>query len=115
MRIQLNLFAGQLYLGSYHEYQELWDSLRVISVKAPESMTVEAGGFIVGANQRTITKFSQSPLKLLRILMSQIKKECQEVDKTHIGKILDGRLLDPCDFQDPPKSNRNLSIRRRVK
>lgn len=66
-------------------------------------MTVEADGFIVGGNQRTATTFSQSSLKFLRILMSQIRKECQEVDKTHIGKILDAKLLGPYDSQDPTK------------
>lgn len=39
IRIQLDLFAGQLYIGSYIEYQQLCDFLGVTYVKTPEGLT----------------------------------------------------------------------------
>jgi hypothetical protein len=99
LRIQLNLFAGQLYISSYQEYREICDFLGVASVTTPEGLTVAADGFIVN-NHRTKTKFTQSPLKFLKLFMSHIRKDGHEIDKTHLGKILDGKLLCMSDFQD---------------
>lgn len=114
LKIQLNLFSGQLYVGSYSEYRELCDFLGVASVKTPEGLTVAADGFIVGGNQARKTTFSQSPLKFLKVLMSQIRKECQEISKTHVGKILDGRLLGLSDFPSPTETTTALSLRTRT-
>jgi hypothetical protein len=102
LKIQLNLFAGQLYFNSYKEYCEVCDFLGVASIKTPEGLNVAADGFIVGGTQRSKTTFRQSPLKFLKVLMSQVRKECQEIDKTHMGKVLDGKLLCPCDFLKAP-------------
>ncbi|KAI9370544.1 hypothetical protein BJX61DRAFT_544525 [Aspergillus egyptiacus] len=95
LRIQLNLFAGQLYIESFDEYREICAFLGVASVPTPEGVTVAADGFIVGN-----TNFTKSPLKFLRLLMSQIRKDGQEIDKTHLGRLLDGKLLSMTDFED---------------
>ena len=97
IRIQLDLFAGQLYIGSYIEYKQLCDFLGVAYVKTPEGLTVADDGFILGENEKTT--FSRSPLKFLEALMSQVRKDCQVIDKTHLGKILRGMILCPSDFQ----------------
>ena len=97
IRIQLDLFAGQLYIGSYIEYQQLCDFLGVAYIKTPEGLTVADDGFILGENEKTT--FSRSPLKFLEALMSQVRKDCQVIDKTHLGKILRGMILCPSDFQ----------------
>ena len=47
LRIQLNLFAGQLYLGSYSEYLRLCDFLGVASVKTADGLVFAADGFVV--------------------------------------------------------------------
>lgn len=99
LRIQLNLFAGQLYLESYSDYQEICDFLGVASVKTTDDLTVAADGFIINGNQGSKKTFSQSPLKFLAVLMSQMRKDCQNIDKTHLGQILSGRLLSPSDFE----------------
>ena len=99
IRIQLGLFAGQLYIGSFIEYQQLCDFLGVAYTKTPEGLTVADDGFILGDNNKTT--FSQSPLKFLETLMSQVRKDCQAIDKTHVGKILSGLVLCPSDFQPP--------------
>lgn len=45
-RLQLNLFAGQLYIGSYSEYCETCDFLGLESCKTPEHLNVAADSFI---------------------------------------------------------------------
>ncbi|KAJ9257552.1 hypothetical protein DTO195F2_5534 [Paecilomyces variotii] len=97
LRIQLNLFAGQLYISSFDEYREICEFLGVAYYAAPEGLTVAADGFIVAPDRAIFTK---SPLKFLKVLMSQIRKDGQEIDKTHIGKLLDGKLLTMDDFED---------------
>lgn len=98
LRMQLNLFAGQLYLESFSDYQFLCNFLGVSSVKTADGMVVAADGFIIHGGQDSKTTFTQSPLKFLSVLLSQIRKDCQKIDKTHMGQILDGRLLSPADF-----------------
>ncbi|OQE29876.1 hypothetical protein PENSTE_c002G10448 [Penicillium steckii] len=100
LRIQLNLFAGQLYLNSHTEYKSLCEFLGVASTKTGDGMTVTADGFITRNDKGLVKKFSKSPLPFLRVLISQIRKDCQDIDKTHLGQILTGRLLDPSDFED---------------
>ncbi|KAJ6005943.1 hypothetical protein N7451_003887 [Penicillium sp. IBT 35674x] len=99
-RIQLNLFSGQLYLESYSEYKDLCEFLGVASVKTPPGFVVAADGFIKQGIQGAKKSFSESPLKFLEVLMSQIRKDCQEIGRTHIGKIVGGQLLFPLDFQE---------------
>ncbi|GLA78842.1 hypothetical protein AtubIFM55763_000734 [Aspergillus tubingensis] len=99
LRIQLNLFAGQLYISSYNEYCEICRFLGVAFTAAPEGLVVAADGFIV-ESQQAGAKFTQSPLRFLKVFMSRIRKDGQEIDKTHLGKIPDGKLLLMADFQD---------------
>ncbi|KAL5332674.1 hypothetical protein BJX70DRAFT_404369 [Aspergillus crustosus] len=96
LRIELNLFAGQLYISSYQEYLEICEFLGLASAMTSEGVTVAADGFII----RPDAPFTQSPLKFFKIIMSQIRRDGQEIDKTHFGKILDGKLLSAEDFQD---------------
>ncbi|KAL4786748.1 hypothetical protein BJX76DRAFT_365241 [Aspergillus varians] len=102
LRIQLNIFAGQLYISSFDEYREICDFLGLASTTTPEGLTVAADGFILAAadNLQLHSTFTCSPLKFLRFLMSQIRKDGQEIDKTHFGRVLDGKLLCVGDFQD---------------
>ncbi|KAJ5252865.1 hypothetical protein N7489_003275 [Penicillium chrysogenum] len=98
-RMLLNLFSGQLYLESYSEYKDLCEFLGVASVKTPPGLVVAADGFIKRGFPGAKTGFSHSPLKFLEILMSQIRKDCQRIGRTHIGKIVSGQLLFPLDFE----------------
>jgi hypothetical protein len=97
LRILLNLFAGQLYLESYAEYQRFCAFLRVASVATYGDLCVDAHGFI---RDNEGAAFRQSPIKFLKVLMSQIRKDAQDIDKTHVGRILNGLLLSPSDFTD---------------
>ncbi|KAJ5794287.1 hypothetical protein N7457_000886 [Penicillium paradoxum] len=98
LRIQLNLFAGQLYLGSYSEYQRLCDFLGMASVATYGTVPVDADGWILDKHRRPESPFDQSPVKFLKILMSQIRKDSRNIARTHVGRILNGMLLLPSDF-----------------
>ncbi|KAJ5556707.1 hypothetical protein N7494_000622 [Penicillium frequentans] len=111
LRIQLNLFSGQLYFDSYSEYQKVCGSLGVASIITSHGMIVGADGFIKQSNSGTKSNFRRSPLKYFRILMSQIRKDCQEIGRTHMGQIINGRLLFPRDFVGNTTLYRQLSIR----
>ncbi|KAJ5168682.1 uncharacterized protein N7482_004276 [Penicillium canariense] len=111
LRIQLNLFSGQLYLRSYVEYQQLCEFLGVASVKTPDDLLVAADGFIEQRGVGAKSTFHQSPLKFLSILMSQMRKDCQEIGRTHLGRILSGQLLSVSDFAKTEVSPAALAIR----
>ncbi|KAJ5925773.1 hypothetical protein N7454_007283 [Penicillium verhagenii] len=100
LQVQLNLFSGQLYLESYSQYQHLCEFLGVASVKTPEGLVVAADGFIEQGGVDGKSSFRKSPLGFLQILMSQIRKDCQDIGKTYIGKILRGQLLTASDFPE---------------
>ena len=110
LRIQLMLFSGQLYLESYSEYQNLCAFLGVASVKTPAGLIVAADGFIKQSTQGRRDGFSQSPLKFLEVLMSRIRKDCQAIGRTHIGKIVDGQLLFPADFHESATASIETSL-----
>lgn len=99
--VQLNLFAGQLYLGSFEEYIELCDLLGLAWDKTQEG--VAADGFILKGGSdggKSRCTFTHSPVKFLKVLMTKIRRNCEGVDKTDMGKILDGRLLLRSDFEE---------------
>ena len=99
--VQLNLFAGQLYLSSFREYIKVCSLLGLAWEKADDSLVVAADGFILQDSRGMGTSkstFSDSPVKFLKVLMTKIRRNCEGIDKTHIGRILDGRLLRPSDF-----------------
>lgn len=104
-RIQLNLFSGQLYLDSYSGYKRLCEFLGIAYAKTPENLVVAADGFIQQNNEGTMKTFRQSPLKFLHILMSQIRKDGQKIGRTHIGQIIEGKLLSPRDFLGPVENH----------
>jgi hypothetical protein len=102
--VQLNLFTGQLYLGLFKEYVEVCAFLGLAWEKAEEGWVVAADGFIVQDDSGLWTSgstFSDSPVKFLKVLMTKIRRNCDGIDKTHMGRILDGRLLRPSDFGEP--------------
>lgn len=81
------------------------------SAKTPGGLVVASDGFIVRGNEGLKTHFCQSPLKFFKILMSQIQKDCQEIEKTHIGQIVDDHLLCPSDFVGPLATTMTLRTR----
>jgi hypothetical protein len=68
--VQLNLFAGQLYISSYEEYQEICDPLGMAPVTTKDGLVVAADGFITAGNKQ--------PLKFFKLLISQIRNDGEE-------------------------------------
>ncbi|EED21984.1 conserved hypothetical protein [Talaromyces stipitatus ATCC 10500] len=101
---QLNLLAGQLYLSSYDEYLEICKFLNLASGMTPDGWTVAADGFILNRGDEnthpTATTFQTSPVQFFKILIAQIRRNCEDIDKTHIGRILNGGLLEFGGFLD---------------
>ncbi|EXJ80680.1 hypothetical protein A1O3_06964 [Capronia epimyces CBS 606.96] len=100
---QLNLFAGQLYFKSFTEYVEVCTTLGLAWQKADDGCTIAADVFMIrdrSGQTRRASSFRESPVPFLRVLMTQIRRNCKEIDKTHMGAVLGGRLLGPSDFED---------------
>ena len=101
--LQLNLFAGQLYFGSFEEYVEVCGFLNLAWKKAENGCIVAADGFILTDEIRkgisgSVSRFKDSPINFLKALMMKIRRNCEGIDKTHMGKMLNGILLEPSDF-----------------
>ncbi|KAL4078051.1 hypothetical protein J3A83DRAFT_4476741 [Scleroderma citrinum] len=101
---QLNLFAGQLYLLDYETYIRVCRYLCVYAkdLDCEGCFEVQRDGFIEPAHrplkaQRT-DAFLRSPLPLLRRLII-LRRMGIRFAHTHMGKILDGRLLREEDFE----------------
>ncbi|KAJ4159586.1 uncharacterized protein LMH87_007527 [Akanthomyces muscarius] len=109
LRLQLNLFAGQLYFSSYEGYKNTCEMLSLAWRPPSGDDVAEADGFILLAsaeinagNDRRAT-FSKSPVKSLKTLLMVLRRDCQEIDKTHWGRILAGELLTEADFDETGK------------
>lgn len=96
--VQLNLFAGQLYLTSFTEYTRVCDFLGLAWKAAEEGILVKADGFIL-SNPRE-DGFKDSPVMFLKVLMTKIRRNCERIEKTHLGKLLAGAVLDEDDFDN---------------
>ncbi|KAL4068914.1 hypothetical protein V8B97DRAFT_1918390 [Scleroderma yunnanense] len=100
---QLNLFAGQLYLCDYMTYIRVCRYLCVYAKDLDHEgyFEVQSDGFIEPAHRplraQTTGAFQRSPLPLLRHLII-LRRMGMRFAHTHMGKILDGRLLREEDF-----------------
>ena len=94
--ILLDLFAGQLYLDSFADYVELCGILGLAwrPSDGDSEGAVAADGFVGPVPGG----FRQSPVKFLRSLFTKIRRNCETIGKTHMGRILDGGLLTEGDF-----------------
>lgn len=112
LKTQLNLFAGQLYFNEFWEYKALCNMLRLSWKKASKGTKIAADGFILSWPPRTsheanglsehvpaqTSTFSKSPVKCLKIFLMKARRDCQSIEKTHLGKLLDGALLEKDEF-----------------
>ena len=97
LTMQLNLFAGSLYLRSLAEYDELCDFLGLLRTsRAEPGQQVHADGFIEPPAGKWGLK--QSPVPFLRAFFMKVRREGQDIEKTHIGKLLSGMMLEETDF-----------------
>lgn len=95
--VQLNLFAGQLYLRSFDEYIEMCQYLGLAFSATKNGEVVRADGFVVPAVGKWGLK--DSPVNFLKVLLTKVRRDCEGVEKTHLGKVLEGALLEMNDFE----------------
>ncbi|KAI4686606.1 uncharacterized protein J4E84_005887 [Alternaria hordeiaustralica] len=98
LTIQLNLFAGSLYLRSLSEYTKVCDHLGLLTGTAKDGQQVYADGFIDPPSG--IWGLKKSPVPFLRALLLRIRRGGEGVEKTHMGKVLDGVRLEESDFAE---------------
>ncbi|KAM3526097.1 hypothetical protein MY4038_007001 [Beauveria bassiana] len=110
-RIALDLFAGQLYFGSYHEYIEVSSFLGLAYFDDTKDIEVDPDGFIPSherhkipawhrhANQYWDT-FDVSPVPFLKRFLGVVRSHGAGIEHTHMGRILDGERLGSKEFPD---------------
>ncbi|KAF8555163.1 hypothetical protein OG21DRAFT_1507968 [Imleria badia] len=104
---QLNVFAGQLYLNDYETYIRLCRFLCVNTRDLQDKEIIEvecdSDGFISPNNRsrhlQSDFTFQTSPLESLKKLMG-LRRKGMRFAPTHMGQLLDGRLLAEDDFDD---------------
>jgi len=123
-KVQLNLFAGQLYINCFRDYTMVcdylclaWRSIHTSSSVNTSSLEIQADGFIVpaseearigegdggdqGSGNRLSPRrlFLRSPTQVLRLLLIRIRHDCESIDTTHLGRLLKGEQLCESDFE----------------
>ncbi|RMZ68305.1 very large low complexity [Pyrenophora seminiperda CCB06] len=94
--VQLNLFAGQLYFASYAEYVELCKCLGLASEAPEEGEILQADGFIMPPTGDW--GLEKSPVRFLKQHFA-MRREGQSIEKTHLGRVLEGGLLESREFR----------------
>ncbi|KAJ0272112.1 hypothetical protein COL940_010631 [Colletotrichum noveboracense] len=88
LRTELNLFSGQLYLKSMEEYRSIQNFLRLSPGPSSSDRTISHAPDLS----------TEALMQFIKVLMTQIRRNCESIDKTHMGRILDHRVLGPSDF-----------------
>ncbi|KAI8962385.1 hypothetical protein F5Y11DRAFT_322850 [Daldinia sp. FL1419] len=100
---ELNLFAGQLYFGSYEQYVDACRFLGISYDTPGEGEEITADGFIAKDSMGRVggeSGLQNSPVAFFRILHTRIRRNCESISKTDMGKLLDNQLLKPSDFEE---------------
>ncbi|KAG2078525.1 hypothetical protein BDR04DRAFT_1086936 [Suillus decipiens] len=100
---QLNLFAGQLYFSSYEMYLR---TCNFLGLNAPDlgdkDLIADSDGFIREENRppaRVSCSFKRSQLLPLKELFG-MRRKGMGYSPTHLGRMLNGRILTEGDFLD---------------
>lgn len=99
LRAQLNLFAGSLYLTSFEEYIELCDFLGLVrpDLDLFEDQQISSDGFI--SPPTGTWNLQETPVPFLKALLLRLRHKGDGLEKTHLGKILNGMQLEESDFR----------------
>lgn len=103
IRIELMLFSGQHYFESYNQYADTCEFLCLSHEATSGCRAVQPDGFIEPdghpSSRDPATVFRQSPVGFLKVLMTKVLGLGRGIEKTHLGRILEGVLLSDEDFQ----------------
>lgn len=104
--LQLNVFAGQTYLTSFEEYEETCDFLGLRSRPATDEETTQLAGTRGAAISSTPTSSDhvkpdkEGFAEFVKVLLTKVRRDCESIDKTHLGRMLYGAILTEKDFDD---------------
>jgi hypothetical protein len=98
--MQLNLFAGQLYLRIYEDYIQLCRYLGLAHESNDGSVQVSGDGFIGKQPGNEECVFVKSPITFLNVLFRNIRYDSVSIEKTHLARILSGEILTVEDFHE---------------
>ncbi|TFK34223.1 hypothetical protein BDQ12DRAFT_727128 [Crucibulum laeve] len=100
---RMNLLAGQLFFRDYDAYQRTCEFLALYTkeIAALEELVIQNDGFIMPQHRRGVVSspFDDNQLPFLRWLISARRKQV-EYTRTHVGKMLEGKVLTEDDFKD---------------
>jgi hypothetical protein len=102
LAMQLNLFAGQLYFSTYNDYRLTCRLLGLACEKAAPGMHVAFDGFIERSAAGLVggdSGLTESPVGFLRKLVTQVRRQGKGISKTHVGAMLEGRILEREEFE----------------
>ncbi|KAI0836018.1 hypothetical protein F5Y06DRAFT_275036 [Hypoxylon sp. FL0890] len=100
---ELNLFAGQLYFDSFEKYIDVCKFLGISWDTPGEGEVIAADGFILRDSAGRVggeSGLRNSPVAFFKMLYTKIRRNCESIDKTHMGKLLDNQLLRRSDFEN---------------
>ncbi|GKT96892.1 hypothetical protein Ct61P_14742 [Colletotrichum tofieldiae] len=91
---ELSLFSGQLYVDSLDEYADICEFLGLCrGFNGNESNGSDQ------ASSWDIDVANEALVQFMKVFMTKIRRNCESIDKTHVGRILDHRSLGPDDFE----------------
>ncbi|KAK1992439.1 hypothetical protein LX36DRAFT_704109 [Colletotrichum falcatum] len=91
---ELNLFSGQLYVQSPEEYVDVRNFLGL----AQETIDNDFGSSDIVPLQ-DVNVEEDGLVQFMKVLMTKIRRNCESIDKTHVGRILDHGSLKAEDFE----------------
>ncbi|KAM3424935.1 hypothetical protein BST61_g6908 [Cercospora zeina] len=101
--VQLNLFAGQLYFSSYEQYLATGRLLGLATGGIKDGWKVTADGFVEenenGGIGRPDSLVKDNPVQFFKILMSKLRRNGEDISRTHVGHMLANKTLQPSDFE----------------
>lgn len=105
LRVELMLFSGQLYFESYEQYVEVCNFLCLAHTTTfdKQRVVVQPDGFIDPASQPSnrdvATILEQSPIPFLKCLLARGLRPGRGIERTDLGRILQGALLSKGSFE----------------
>lgn len=103
--LRLNMFSGQSYLNSFEEYEAACKFLGLRSRPASDDEAPQLDGSQEARQQGpegtdiNVSRGKESLLEFIKVLFMKVRRDCEGIDKTHLGKMLYGALLTEEDFE----------------